>query len=139
MAAKKKKQNQGPMDPKEREHLEECVEVITEFIGKFKQLYWTFRKAYLGDPVTTEAERKFLMMKSEVARLHQYLYEMLEDKYIGGVVLTDFLRTIVNLEKISKTQDTNYYKIEKQWHEIYMNLEDTLATIQFKLDQEDQS
>jgi hypothetical protein len=98
-----------------------------------------FRRAFLGDPVTTDAERKFLRMKSEIARQHQYLYEQLESKYIGGKVLTDFLRTVVNLEKISKTQATNYYKVEKHWHEIYLNLEDTLVSIQFQLDQEDQS
>lgn len=127
------------MDPKTRENLEESVQTLTDFIAKFKQFYWTFRKAFLGDPVTTDAERKFLTMKSEVARLHQYLFEQLGNAYIGGTVLTDFLRTVVNLEKVSKTQDANYYKIEKHWHEIYMNLEDTLVSIQFKLDQEDQS
>ncbi len=139
MAAKKKKQTNGPMDPKKREILEESVQTLTEFIEKFKQFYWTFRRAFLGDPVTTDLERKFLKMKSEVARQHQYLFEQLGENYIGGIVLTDFLRTTVNLEKISKTQDTNYYKVEKHWHEIYMNLEDTLVSIQFKLDQEDQS
>ena len=139
MAAKKKKKTQGPMDPKTREHLEECAQSVREFTEKYKQLYWQFRKAYLGEPVTTDAERKFLRIKSEVARHHQYLFDQLGPDYIAGVVLTDFLRMVVNLEKVSKTQSTNYYKIEKLWHEIYMNLEDSLVSIQFRLDQEDQS
>jgi len=140
MAAKKKhKKQQGPMDPKKREHLEECVQSIREFCEKYKQLYWSFRKAFLGEPVTTDGERKFLRMKSEVARHHQYLYEQLGQEYIGGTVLTDFLRSVVNLEKVSRTQSSNYYKIEKLWHEIYLNLEDSLVSIQFRLDQEDQS
>ncbi|MCA9439522.1 MAG: hypothetical protein KC964_01855 [Candidatus Omnitrophica bacterium] len=140
MAGKKKKnKNQGPMDPKTREHLEECVQTIKEFIEKFRQFYWQFRRAYLGEPVTTDAERKFLRMKSEIARHHQYLFEQVGRDYIGGTVLTDFLRTVVNLEKVSKTQSSNYYKIEKFWHEIDLNLEDSLVSIQFRLDQEDQS
>lgn len=138
MAGKKKK-TQGPMDPKARENLEESVQTLKDFLEKFKQFYWLFRRAFLGDPVTTDGERRFLQMKSEVARQHQYLFEQLERNYVSGTVLTDFLRTVVNLEKISKTASSNYYKIEKHWHEIYLNLEDSLVTIQFKLDQEEQS
>ena len=125
------------MDPKEREHLEECLANVKTFLVTWQSFYFLFRKTYLGEPVTVALENRFLKLKSEVARKHQYLYEQLGKLYIRGALITDLLRMVVNLEKISKTQSSNFYKIEHFWHEFYANLYDTLTTIQFRLEQED--
>lgn len=126
-----------PMDPKEREHLEECLANLKTFLTVWQTFYFLFRQAFLGEPVTVDLENRFLKLKSEVARKHQFLYEQLGQLYIGGALITDLLRMVVNLEKISKTQSSNFYKIERFWHEFYLNLYDTLTTIQFRLEQED--
>lgn len=135
MAAKKSASAAIP--PKERERFEECVAGIRSFLELWTQFYWAFRHAFLGEPVTSQSEYQFLQMKSEVARRHQFLFEQLGDLYINGGLLTDLLRMIVNLEKVSKTQKDNYHKIEKFWHMVFLNLQDTLISIQFRLDQED--
>lgn len=134
-----KKSASVAIPPKEREHLEECVATIKSFLEVWIQFYWTFRHIYLGDPVTVQKELQFLQAKSDVARRHQYLYDQLGKLYIGGEFITDLLRKVVNLEKISKTQKENYHKIEKHWHTVFLNLHDTLISIQFRLDQEDKS
>ena len=138
MVARKKKVAPVGIPPKEREHLEECAANIKAFLEIWSQIYWTFRHAFLGDPVTMEKEIRLLQLKSEIARRHQFLYEQLGEHYIGGEMTTDFLRIVVNLEKISKTQVENYYKIEKKWQLFLLNLNDSMTTIQFRLDQEDQ-
>lgn len=135
MAAKKA--TAATIAPKEREHLEECVQTIKGFLDTWLKYYWQFRHAYLGDPVTVATEFAFLQVKSEVARRHQYLFNELEQLYIGGDEITDLLRKTVSLEKVAKTQSDNYYKVEKAWHIFYINLHDTLASIQYRLDQED--
>jgi hypothetical protein len=135
MAAKKSATTAMP--PKEREHLEESVATLKSFLDLWGQFYWGFRKAFLGEPITVQIEDQFLKLKSEVARRHQYLYDQIEGFYVGGEHITDLLRKIVTLEKISKTQKENYYKVEKHWHTIFINLHDTMMTIQFRLDQED--
>ncbi len=134
-----KKSASVAIPPKEREHLEECVATIKSFLDAWVQFYWTFRHIYLGDPVTIQKELQFLQAKSDVARRHQYLYDQLGPLYIGGQYITDLLRMVVNLEKISKTQKENYHKVEKHWHTVFLNLHDTLISIQFRLDQEDKS
>jgi len=126
------------MKPQEREHLEECLANVKSFVKIWLDFYLTFRRSYLGEPVTPECEASFLRLKSEVAQRHQYLYDQLERHYIGGAVITDLLRAVVNLEKIAKTQSENYYKVEKNWHQFYLNLHDTVTSIQFRLEQEDQ-
>lgn len=125
------------MDPKEREHLEECLANLKTFLVSWQAFYFLFRQTYLGEPVTVDLENRFLKMKSEVARKHQFLYEQLGQLYVGRALITDLLRMVVNLEKISKTQSSNFYKVERFWHEFYLNLYDTLTTIQFRLEQED--
>ena len=136
MAKKEKKLE--PLDPKVREHMEECIKSVREFQGIFIDFFFRVRSSFLGEPVTAEQELKFLQIKSEVAMRHQYLFEQLGQHYIGGMVLTDLLRKIVNLEKISKTAATNYYKVERSWHEFFMNLQDSMTALQFRLELEDQ-
>ncbi|KXK37577.1 MAG: hypothetical protein UZ16_OP3001001067 [Candidatus Hinthialibacteria bacterium OLB16] len=138
MAATKKSASTA-IPPKEREHLEECVAAIKSFIELWVQFYWSFRRIFSGDTVTVQKELQFLQLKSEVARRHQYLYDLLGNLYIDGAYITDLLRKVVNLEKISHTQKENYYKVEKGWHTVLINLNDTLITIQFRMDQEDKS
>lgn len=134
-----KKSASVAIPPKEREHLEECVVTLKSFLELWVQFYWIFRHAFLGDPVTMQKELQFLQLKSEAARRHQYLYDQLGDLYVGGGYITDLLRKVVNLEKISNTQKENYHKVEKYWHTVFLNLHDTLISIQFRLDQEDKS
>ena len=138
MAAKEKKPQ--VMDPAEREHLEECAKTVREFLKLWVEFYFMFRSPFLGEPVTVEHEARFLELKSKVAFRHQFLYEQLSDgdHYVGAAYITDLLRMIVNLEKISHTQSENYYKIEKIWHQFYINLYDSLTKIEFRLKQEDQ-
>jgi hypothetical protein len=135
MAAKKTASVALPS--KEREHLEESTATIKAFVDVWTQLYWAFRHAFLGDPITVQAEAQFLQIKSEVARRHAFLFDQLGRLYIGGEHLTELLRKIVTLERVSKTQKDNYYKLEKHWHVIFINLNDSLMSIQFRLDQED--
>lgn len=138
MAATKKSASTA-IPPKEREHLEECIASIKSFLELWVQFYWSFRRIFQGDAVTVQKELQFLQLKSEVARRHQYLYDQLGNVYIEGGNITDLLRKIVNLEKVSNTQKENYYKVERGWHTVFLNLNDTLISIQFRLDQEDKS
>ena len=133
-----KSKGPAPMKPQEREHLEECLANVKSFLKILLDFYLAFRRSYLGDPVTPELETSFLQLKSEVAQRHQFLYDQLGAHYIGGATITDLLRSVVNLEKIAKTKPENYYKVEKNWHQFYLNLHDTATSIQFRLEQEDQ-
>jgi hypothetical protein len=128
----------APMKPQEREHLEECLANVKSFVKIWLDFYLAFRRSYLGEPVTPEHESSFLRLKSEVAQRHQYLFDQMGSHYVGGAVITDLLRSVVNLEKIAKTQSENYYKVERNWHQFNMNLQDTVTSIQFRLEQEDQ-
>jgi len=126
-----------PLAPAERERLEECLAGIKSFFPIWLEYHLAFRRAYLGEPVTVEQEARFLQLKSDVARRHQYLFDQLGRDYVDGAYITDLLRSTINLEKVAKTQSTNYYKIENNWHRFYMNLQDTVTSIQFRLEQED--
>jgi hypothetical protein len=146
MSWKKKPEKKKDLSPKDREkkikYLEECRDSIKPFLPMWVQFYWIIRHAKKGDPVTTEMEIKFLRMKSELARKHQYLYEQLNENefgrlYIDGESATGFLRSVVNLEKITNTRDENYYKVEKYWHRFFIALRDSLTSIEYQLDQED--
>jgi hypothetical protein len=138
MAKKKKESKHVPLDPKEREHIEDCIKRIKEFQALWLDFYFRVRGSFLGEPVTAEQELKFLQVKSEVAMRHQYLYELLGQHYLGAQLLTDLLRKVVNLEKVSKTASENYYKIERFWHEYFVNLQESMVALQFRLELEDQ-
>jgi len=92
--------------------MEECIKSVREFQVIWIDFYFRVRSSFLGEPVTAEQELKFLQINPKWRMRHQYLYETARTYYIGAV-LTDLLRKVVNLEKISKTAATNYYKVER--------------------------
>lgn len=139
MLGKRKSDKHKPMNPQERENLEESVTTIKEFLSMWTEFYWMVRRSFLDKQFKPAQERDFLKLKSEVARRHEYLVEQLGRNYVGGKGITDILRMTVNLEKLAATATENYYKLEKFWHEVYLNLSDSLFNIQFKLEQEEKN
>ncbi len=107
--------------------LSDCQELL--------HLWHNFHKYFAlavkgGDLITHEREAEFLNLKSRIAMLHDSLMATLKhDQAIGQHVLSLVERSIT-LKHIHKLSIAEIKKMEIEWHEAYLLLSETVASME---------
>jgi hypothetical protein len=94
--------------------------------------YIEFFKVAVGqnEPITAEREHEFISVKSRIAMLHDVFMDCLQhDQNIGQNVLSIVTRSIT-LKHVRRMSTAEVKKIELEWHESYLLLNETIGTIE---------
>lgn len=98
----------------------------------WRQFHEFFSMAVKGDNLTHENEEAFLDLKSQIAMLHDSFMEALtRDHNIGQEVLGIISRTIT-LKHLNRQSVADIKKMEIEWHESYLLLNDTIGYLEEK-------
>jgi len=118
------------IDPDLERRLSDCKELLT----LWHQFHGYFSLAAKGDNslLTHDKEAEFLDLKSRIAMLHDSFMESLKhDAEIGQHILNIIERTIT-LKHLCKLSTAEFKKMEIEWHESYLLLSETVASIEEK-------
>ncbi len=116
--------------------LERKIELLKEFIGEWIE-FRDFLKGVLKDKtiaIEAEEEKRFLEIKSRVARKYQGLAHVLEKDFIPDGRLMDIVSHAVSLESMTGTSDMQFRKIENDWHLSYIHLNELLGKLESERD-----
>ncbi|MBN1903282.1 hypothetical protein JW926_18325 [Candidatus Sumerlaeota bacterium] len=118
------------IDPDIERRYADCKELL----DLWHRFHGYFGLAIKGDLklITHEREAEFLNLKSRIAMLHDSFMESLKhDAEIGQHILTIIERSIT-LKHLSKVSLAEVKKMEIEWHESYLLLSETVASIEEK-------
>ncbi len=107
------------------------IEFIDEWIG-----FRDFLKGALRDgKISAEEERKFLEIKSLIARKYQGLGQTLGEEFSPDNRVTEIISQAVSLEGMAGTSGMKFAKIENDWHQSYIRLNEFLGGLESQRDQ----
>ncbi|MBM3334873.1 hypothetical protein FJY63_09450, partial [Candidatus Sumerlaeota bacterium] len=111
------------IDPVLERHYSDCRELM----NLWREYHDFFKMAVSGEGVTPEKEGRFITLKSRIAMLHDSFMDCLEhDQNIGQNVLAIVTRSIT-LKHVARMSPAEIKKIELEWHESYLLLNETLG------------
>jgi hypothetical protein len=103
-----------------------------ELLNLWRHYHDFFKIAVSGEAITPEKEHEFITIKSRIAMLHDSFIDSLEqDQNIGQNVLSIVTRSIT-LKHIHRMSTAEIKKIELEWHESYLLLNETLGVLDDK-------
>jgi hypothetical protein len=103
-----------------------------ELLALWRVFHDFFVMGVKGDNLTPEKEAQFLELKSKIAMLHDSFMEALtHDQNIGQEVLNIVSRAIT-LKHLSKQSAADIKKMEIEWHESYLLLNETIGSLEDK-------
>ncbi len=118
------------IDLKVEKQLEDCRSLA----AAWRKFHDFFAIGVKGTDVTPDKEATFLENKSNIAMLHDAFMEALtHDQNIGQNVLSIVARCIT-LRHINKLSIAEIKKIEIEWHESYLLLNETIGYLEEKKD-----
>ncbi len=112
--------------------LERKIELLREFIGEWVKFRDFLTSSLKAGKVSAEDERKFLELKSLIARKHQGLMQTLGEEFPPDQRLMDIISHAVSLESLVGTSGMQFRKIENDWHLSYIHLNEVLGTLETK-------
>jgi len=119
------------IDPK----LERQISDVKELMAKWRQFHDFLAIGVKGENVTFEKEKQFLAIKSRIAMLHETFIEVLEhDKYIGQSIMSIVMASIT-LRHLNKLSTAEIKKMEIEWHEAFLLLNETVGVLEDKKEQ----
>lgn len=103
-----------------------------ELLAHWNTFHQFFNIAVKGDAITSEKESQFLDLKSRIAMLHDSFMDALTaNQNIGQDVLSVITRAIT-LKQLNRLSTADTKKLEIEWHEVYLLLNDTIAVLEQK-------
>jgi len=103
-----------------------------ELLNLWRRYHDFFKVAVSGDGITPENEHEFITIKSRIAMLHDPFMDVLDhDQNIGQNVLSIVTRSIT-LKHVHRMSTAEIKKIELEWHESYLLLNETLGMLEDK-------
>jgi len=106
-----------------------------ELMELWRRFHDYFKIAVAGKGITPEKEHEFINIKSRIAMLHDSFMECLEhDQNIGQNILSIVMRSIT-LRHIHRMSAAEIKKIELEWHESYLLLNETIGVLEDKRNQ----
>lgn len=103
-----------------------------ELLGLWNTFQQFFTLGKSGQEISPERENQFLELKSRIAMLHDSFMEALTtDQNVGQEVLNIITRAIT-LKHLGKLSTADAKKMEMEWHESYLLLNDTIAALEQK-------
>lgn len=116
------------IDPK----LEKQIADLKELLALWRKFHEFFVLGVKGTDITAEKEQKFLELKSRIAMLSDTFIEALtHDQNIGQHVTTLVERSIT-LRHLSNLSVAEVKKMEIEWHEAYLLLNETIGILEEK-------
>lgn len=103
-----------------------------ELLALWRTFHDFFVMGVKGENLTSEKEAQFLEIKSKIAMLHDSFMDALShDQNIGQEVLNIISRAIT-LKHLSKQSQADIKKMEIEWHESYLLLNETIGALEDK-------
>ncbi len=103
-----------------------------ELLALWNTFHQFFSIGVKGEAITPEKESQFLELKSRIAMLHDSFMEALTaNQNIGQDVLNVITRAIT-LKQLNRLSTADTKKLEIEWHEVYLLLNDTIAVLEQK-------
>lgn len=103
-----------------------------ELLGLWRTFHDFFVMGVKGESITPEKEAQFLEIKSRIAMLHDSFMDALtHDANIGQEVLNIISRAIT-LKHLGKQSTADIKKMEIEWHESYLLLNETIGALEDK-------
>ncbi|MCX7019138.1 MAG: hypothetical protein NTY46_09155 [Candidatus Sumerlaeota bacterium] len=116
------------VDPELERQYSDCKELMALWL----EFHDFFVMGVKGDNITHDKEEQFLEIKSKIAMLHDSFIEAItHDQNIGQEVLNVVMRTIT-LKHLSRQNEADKRKMEIEWHESYLLLNETIGTLEDK-------
>ncbi|MGB9691386.1 MAG: hypothetical protein ACPL7D_04390 [Candidatus Sumerlaeaceae bacterium] len=115
--------------------LEQQLADTKELLKLWQEFYEYFEMAKKGENLTPEKEEAFLELKSKIAMLHDSFMEALtHDQNIGQNIL-DIVTRSISLKHLNRQNVADIKKMEIEWHESYLLLNETIALLSEKREQ----
>jgi hypothetical protein len=103
-----------------------------ELLALWQEFHNYFTMGVKGENLTHDKEAHFLDLKSRIAMLHDSFMDALtHDQNIGQEVLNIITRTIT-LKHLNRQSTGDTKKMEIEWHESYLLLNETVAALEDK-------
>lgn len=100
-----------------------------ELLALWNTFHQFFSMGVKGDNITPEKENQFLELKSRIAMLHDSFMDALtHNQNVGQEVLSIITRAIT-LKHLGRISTADLKKMEIEWHEAYLLLNDTIAAL----------
>lgn len=113
--------------------LERQIDDLKELLELWQKFHDFFSMALKGNENSKENEMAFLELKSRIASLHDVFLSVLShsDANVGQSVLTIISKTIT-LKHVYRLTDAEIKKLEIEWHESYLLLNETIGELEDK-------
>lgn len=116
------------IDPVVERRYSDCRELM----DLWRKYHDFFKIAVAGQGITPEREHEFITVKSRIAMLHDSFMDCLEhDQNIGQNILSIVTRSIT-LKLVHRMSTAEIKKIELEWHESYLLLNETIGILEDK-------
>ncbi|MBX7246610.1 MAG: hypothetical protein K1X53_14030 [Candidatus Sumerlaeaceae bacterium] len=116
------------IDPVVERQLSDCRELL----GQWKEFHEFMTMGVKGENLTPEKEEAFLVIKSKIAMLHDSFMDALTtDQNIGQAVLK-IVESAITLHHLHRTSPAEVKKMEIEWHESYLLLNNTIGGLEDK-------
>ncbi len=115
------------VDPDLERRIADCQELMESW----KQFMELVSKAIKPPHATTpQLEQQFLNNKARIAMLHDSFMESLKhDKNVGSNMI-DIVNRAITLGLLQKLSEPECKKLETEWHEVFLLLNETVSTMQ---------
>ena len=112
------------------------LELKIKRVKEFMQLWIKFHEMYKSsisrETVSPDAEKTFLDTKSLIARKYQALKDLLGIASSYDDKTFDVISQVLSLKSVSAISDLSLHKIEKDWHNSYIQLNKLLGELEGK-------
>jgi hypothetical protein len=112
--------------------LEKQLSDIKELLGLWRKFHEFFVLGVKANDITGEKETQFLRLKSRIAMLcDTFMDALTHDQNIGQHVLS-LVERAITLKHLSKLSVAEVKKMEIEWHEAYLLLNETVGILEEK-------
>ncbi|GAB4314765.1 MAG: hypothetical protein Kow0059_06710 [Candidatus Sumerlaeia bacterium] len=119
------------IDPK----LEEQISATQQLLQIWQRFHEYFTFGLKGTDIDAQREREFLQIKSQIALLHDTFMEALEHDLNIGQNIMSIASRCITLKGLKKLSNADVQKLEIEWHESYLLLNETVSALQEKRQQ----
>ncbi len=103
-----------------------------ELLALWKAFSEFFMIGVKGEHLTPEKENQFLQLKSRIAELHDSFLDALSHDQNVGQAMLDVVSRSITLKHLNRLSTADVKKMEIEWHESYLLLNDTIGQLEDK-------
>lgn len=104
----------------------------TELLGLWNKFHEFFLIGVKNNNITPDKENQFLELKSRIAMLHDSFMEALTDNHSVGQDVLNVVTRCITLKHLTRQSSADTKKMEIEWHEGYMLINDTIGALDEK-------